>query len=429
MRLSFLLMLLLWARCFAADAEQIGLADILYPEENQYNPTYMTRHISHFGSYQSDYLKRSRDLIAKTKKGIQEAVKSKQNLSVLFSDLLSSLGQERNQIALDHHTPAADEFGARRDLRGISDLSYTYFARGYQEYGDRLLVFLKDILSQMPHNATHFIQKKYSKAKTCLGYVSSIELEVLEKEDLKKLNWLRPFENIAIPDYLPLELLNKKDTLPDEKVRLFQALERLRKESPEIHEKVTRSSLLMEVQRDCPSPIKIGPSEELATWVGNPAFYKSAYVLATVFFQINGKQFPLYQYLTWLYRDPENPGEDLLERMVHNSVVTVVHQYHWNLPEMLQEVATFFKQVIEWDRQDLFELKKRMALFRYGFACMPFARGTAAITEWLEAALYDYHEVQFQCDKERMVDLEAYVHPFFSDFLEAYNSMYSLSKI
>ena len=93
---------------------------------------------------------------------------------------------------------------------------------------------------------------------------------------------------------------------------------------------------------------------------------------------------------------------------------------------MLQEMASAFQKAVLWDRRDLFELKKLMALFRYGLVCMPFARGTAAITEWLEAALYEYHGVQFQCDRDRMIDLEAYVHPFFSDFLEVYNSMYNL---
>ena len=429
MRFSFLLKLLLLVQgpafCFS-DSEQTSLVDILCPEESQYNPTYMICHKSHFGYRQHDYLKRSRDLILKTKKSIQDAVKSKQDLSALFFDLLSLLAKERKQIAFDHETPAAKEFGVRRDSEGLSDLAYTYFAAGYQEYGDRILILLKGLLSQMQRDQKRFIQKKYFAKSCALGCESSIELEVFENEDLKRTNWFVPFAGTTMPDYFPQELINKRELSPEEEVQVFQALTRLRKEEPGIHDRVSKSTLFMEMQRDCLSPIKVGQTEELATWVGNPAYFKSLYVIATTSFKINGKHLPLYQYVTWLYRDPEHPEEDLLDRMVKNSIVTVIHQYHWHLPEMLQEMASAFQKAVLWDRRDLFELKKLMALFRYGLVCMPFARGTAAITEWLEAALYEYHGVQFQCDRDRMIDLEAYVHPFFSDFLEVYNSMYNL---
>jgi anaerobic ribonucleoside-triphosphate reductase len=109
--------------------------------------------------------------------------------------------------------------------------------------------------------------------------------------------------------------------------------------------------------------------------------------------------------------------------MVNHSVVMVIHQHESYLAETLKEVAEIFEGIIRWDGRDLSKLKRLMALLRYELVSMPFARGTAAITEWLESALYGYHKIQFQSDFHRMADLEAYVHPFFSDFLDAYNAI------
>jgi hypothetical protein len=383
---------------------------------------------SHYGGKQDEYLKKSREIVSKVKESIQEAVKSKQDLQALFSELLSKLALERRQIALEHESPGGIEFGRRRDLDGKADIAYTFFAAGYQEYGHRILVLLKNILSQMEQDATHFKQKKYSKQKCCLGRKSSIEVEVFEKEDIKKLKWFEPFGD-EIPEYFPGELVNKRNLSLEESTRFLKALRRLKKEAPEKFERLSKGSELLELQSYYPSPIKVGKTEEDLEWVGSPSYFKSLYVVATISFEIRGEMLPIYQYVTWLYRDPEHPEEDLLERMVLHSIPMVVHQYESYLGETLEDMGRVFEEMIRWNGKDLFELKKLMALFRYGLVSMPFARGTAAITEWFESAIYGYHHIQFQSDEGRMADLEAYVHPFFSDFLDTYNSMYELKFI
>jgi hypothetical protein len=388
----------------------------------------MIRHRSHFGSRQNEYLEISREIISKIKEDIQEAVKSKQDLQAFFLELLDSLARKRRQIAFDHGSPAAAEFGRRRDTEAKSDVGYTYFAAGYQEYGHKILLLLKDILSQMRKDR-HFVQKKYSEERSCLGRKSSIEVEVFEKEDIKKMKWFSPIEQGYIPEWFPIDLVNKKTLSFEEDAKLLEAMRRLRIVSPEKYERIINNTMFRELQRYFPPPVKAGKTEEDAEWVGNLSNLQSDYFLATAYFEIGGKMLPLYRYVTWQYRDPEHPEEDPLERMVLHSIVMVIHQYEPFLVETLQDMAKVFEEMVRWKGKDFFELKKLMALFRYGLVSMPFARGTAAITEWLESAIYGYHKIQFQSDEWRMADLEAYVHPFFSDFLKAYNSMYELKKV
>ncbi len=429
--LYFLLFLALHISASAFDGETTTLADILCPDSDldfQYHPAYMISRGSDFGQSQDKYLRRSSAIILQAKVKIREALKNRQNLATFFPQLLEFLAKERRQMAFDFKTPYAKEFGARRDIEGHADVSYTYFSGGYLEYGNRILDYLREKLSTLEQDKTQFIQKLYYAEENCLGRRTSVEIEVMDKQDIKKKGLCERFDVNEMPAEFPQELLNKKPQNEEEEIRLFRALRLLREERPDQYFKMRTNALMMNLMRDYPSPVKAGQGDGILKWVGDPRHLKSTYVQMTASFEIQGKMLPIFQYFTWAYRDPENPEEDLLERMQRCSTLMVVHQHEAWIQEAVCDMAGVFEKAILWDGKDLSELKKQLALLRYEMACMPFSRGSAAIAEWLEASIFEAHGLRYEVDPHRMVDLEAYANPLFSDFLKVYNSMVTLHR-
>jgi hypothetical protein len=127
--------------------------------------------------------------------------------------------------------------------------------------------------------------------------------------------------------------------------------------------------------------------------------------------QVEGKMVPLSQYITWMCVDQE---EDTIDRMTNESVSTIIHQDPFLIREMLQDVAKLFKEAVLWnrDKDDLKKLKDRVALIDYELShAMPFYRGSAAIAEWIEMALYQYHGFTLRYLPEKLVNLEALTSP------------------
>ncbi|HSX10112.1 MAG TPA: hypothetical protein VLF94_00125 [Chlamydiales bacterium] len=360
---------------------------------------------------------------------IEESPKSQEALSSLFSQVLDFLAQKRRQLAFDHGTIAAKEFGARRDSEVLADISYTPFAGGYREYGQQILSFLREKLSKMERDDKRFIQKRYFAEDRVFGQRSSLEIQVLDPEDIKERGLLQDPDFSELPFGFPLELCNRKLENREDALRLSAAMRNLKQQNRAYYDRIRMTSMLMNVMQTFPSPFKVAQMEgDTLKWVGDPANLKSTYILATIRCEIGGRLEPIYQYLTWIYRDPDHPEEDFLERMMRCSTVTIIHEDKEYIEETLQGVAETFVKAILWDRKDLSALKKEVAFLRYGLACMPFGRGSAAISEWLEATIYEYHGVRYQMNPNRLVDLEVYVNPFFSDFYKAYDSVMKLAK-
>ena len=59
---------------------------------------------------------------------------------------------------------------------------------------------------------------------------------------------------------------------------------------------------------------------------------------------------------------------------------------------------------------------------------MPFIRGSAAIAEWLEAAIYHYHGfTEFHHSKTSLSDLEALTSLTLEDFMKRYDRTIALA--
>jgi hypothetical protein len=395
----------------------------------QYDPTYLVRRGGDFGGLQSDYIQRAQAMIAQTEETIRDGVENQRDLKDLFFTLLDMMGRERRQIAADHQTEAAEKFGLRRGLSNMACASSTNFSHPkYRGYKRPILDRLESFLSQMKHDDKQFIEKKeYVKAQA-LGRLSSIEIEILEAEDMQTERWFSTPLDERMPRWFPSKLCKPVPHSPQEEAKLLTAMSRLWKENPIQSQWLLRGYYIHTFWQFFPTYDQRKIAQTPSEWIEHLIMRKSVLVEAKVFLEINGKMQMLYGYLTCLHRDLAHPKQNTLSKMLHKANLLVLHQPQFFVEETLKDLAAVFEQIICWDRNDLTELKQQMALFRYEMACMPFYRGSAAISEWFEAALYGYHRVEYQCDKNRLTDLEIYSNPLFPDFLLAYTSMYTLSR-
>ncbi len=157
-----------------------------------------------------------------------------------------------------------------------------------------------------------------------------------------------------------------------------------------------------------------------------PEDKKSIWIHIAVRFSLNGKMQDLSEYLTWAYRDFV---EDRVDAMTFESVFAILHQDPFLIETMLDDMAKIFKNIIEWNGQNLKNLKDQVALFRYEHShAMPFRRGSAAVAEWFERALYGAHGFKVAYNPDKMVDLEALTSSL-KEFVDNYDSMITLTKI
>ena len=153
---------------------------------------------------------------------------------------------------------------------------------------------------------------------------------------------------------------------------------------------------------------------------------KSDWVLVTQRLEINGKSYALSKYLTWMYRDHR---EDPVEHMREWSIINVIHQDVCLIEDMLKEIGIIFSDIITWKTTDMLSsLKEKIGLLQYLFAhAMPYDRGSEAISEWLESALYRYHGYSLNRKKGKRVNLYAFaLDPH--QFIQQYPSMITVNK-
>ena len=157
-----------------------------------------------------------------------------------------------------------------------------------------------------------------------------------------------------------------------------------------------------------------------------PNELKSDWVFVTTRCEVDGKMYGLSQLCTWIYRDYKI---DPIDNMTERSVISHIYQDPFLVEPMLDDIAKIFKWAIEWDGENIGDLKNRVALFRYEFAhTMPDERGSAAEAEWFERPIYLYHGYKVTYVPEKMVDLEGLTSSL-KTFVDNYDSMIQLEKI
>ncbi len=374
----------------------------------------IVRHPDRFGGQQQDYIEQINTIVSQTANAFRIAVESKADLIELFHQTLASLGTKRKQIALKHGTKNADFFGSRRDQKPFAGVcAFTSLTFPYDEYHKRLMPLFQKHVSSMKHDLKSFHQTELRiPSERFLGRESSIEFAILSGELAKQ--WALSF---TVKEYQRLcelcsiscsekpggSLLASYNDL----VGNIEAMRKLREVSIDDYKRTVITQAILEF---------------------TPKFEgkKSDWVLVTVRSEIDGKIYPFSQYLTWLYRDFQN---DPVKKMKDHSIISILHQDLFLVDVMLNDIAKIFKKVLGWNGEDIKTLKNDVALFLYEFDhAMPFKRGTSAVSEWLEMAIYLYHGFNVTYNPGKMVNLEALISTP-KQFAEDYDSMIQLEKL
>lgn len=115
-----------------------------------YQSSYIVgRHPGRFGNFQDDYLVKSEQIIEGTAQKIIQCKEEKGDLQRLFFEIIVELSAKRAQIAKEHQTEQAKEFGQRRDAYYPGRISHVILAQVYQEYGDKLTETFSNYLREM----------------------------------------------------------------------------------------------------------------------------------------------------------------------------------------------------------------------------------------------------------------------------------------
>lgn len=140
-------------------------------------------------------------------------------------------------------------------------------------------------------------------------------------------------------------------------------------------------------------------------------------------FTIYEENRPLSQYLTYVERSSPRvaPLGGYLKAMQYRSLVYILHQ-NSHVNDALTEIAHLFEQAIRWDRADQQELIDIMAQINYKWAhAMPYIRGSAAIMEWIEQAVYAFHDLDVQYVKDKSINMEALTNSW-PEFAHSYDT-------
>jgi hypothetical protein len=368
-----------------------------------------------YGGQQEDYKNRTKQLIAYCGKEFKAAKEKGKDLVQLFHKILEFLAKQRQQIAKDHKTINADFFGVRRDLDFKGITSSTCLVGCYKEYGDLILKSkLQPKLDEMKEGNKIFINTyKSFKNKKFAEKSSEINFEILDAKFSKRWKLSASEElykrlcNICEitpkePPYEPSHFIND---LWINKEAMFQ----LKQNSPHDYEKLKNCAYTNRANET------IAKDKQKTDWI-----------LATVSCEIKGKMLPLTQYLTWAnLTDTENPIDQILKQ----SEVMILHQDPFLIKDMLDDCAEIFQRALQSDSKEEKALKNRVALLNYLLSyAMPFYRGSSAISEWIEQAIYLSHGYELSYDQKKMVNLEALSHPL-NEFIEGYGEMITLTQV
>lgn len=406
-----------------------------------YQPSYIVRQDpDRFGGYQDDYIHQTNQIIDATAEKISRCRDEKGDLKKLFFEITAELSHARAQLAKEHGTKDAEDFGKRRDDYYPAHVSILVLQDAYKEYNDKLLSFFSNYLKQMESNGQ--FKKTYEIRDQCQGRTSVLEIEVINNQDLMDRGY-QQLPQLCLPDGVSSEKLkSSKESLKTEEILEYrQKMFNFKTTSPQSYRIWKMSSALWTLRKKCPSPSYYGisadlvreryPKQEADIILGN---LKSLQVHAVLRTNIDGKLYALTEYFTWMYENSEwmankTLSQHPIERMKQCSKVMLLHQDEFLIAKTLEEISKIFEVAVLWNRntQILQDLKDTMGNFYYLSAHnMSDVRGSAARTEWLEEAIYRSHKIDTSSGEEKMLDLEAFANPLYSQFKKVYDQQTQL---
>jgi hypothetical protein len=135
---------------------------------------------------------------------------------------------------------------------------------------------------------------------------------------------------------------------------------------------------------------------------------------------------PIYQFVRLLKIDEETyPISTYVisgNKTKTERAVRIIHMNSSLIESLTDKIKDVFKNTINWDKQDINELVGMVGYLQYVIAHMcPYARGSAAVCEWIERIIYQYHGLEVRYNPDKCINLEALTSSL-EEFLRVYPS-------
>lgn len=367
----------------------------------------INRSPNRFGGKQENFLHKSSVLVSTTATLIKRSVDNYDDLEELFHKTLASLSKARNKIAVEHQTNDQETYGSRRDGAAFNDVANCSYLSGFTlDYNHRLIKTIQAHLTQLqPFSAGPMTIQ----SEPWLNRHSSITYEILRRKDQYNWSFECTLENFQ-------RLCNWCQVSPNDFPFSEAGLVSLGKSK----------TAMANFKNNAPAEYR---KFKLAACVDNltesfPQKRLSDLILATVRGEVDGKMYALSQYLVDF---PQGPTPSLrISAMTEHSIVLIIHQDPFLIEPMLADLAKIFKRAIECHTNNVRELKEHMTLFKYQFSqAMPFFHGNAAISEWMERAVYKYQGYRLLYNNDKMPTLEAWTSTL-KEFADNYDSIVTI---
>ncbi|MBS0628465.1 MAG: hypothetical protein JSS09_09685, partial [Verrucomicrobia bacterium] len=396
-----------------------------------YNPSYLekTSTNSKRFAHQSKYLQRSKEIITTCIKLIKHFPNMEKKS--LFFLIISYLSKERNLLALELEPSNSQIFGVRR---GLNNYLFTPMKTDYKECSDVIVSWMGSNLKEMvdlssPENFK--IKKaKYEIQDTYLGRRSFLKFEIFALSDYKRLF---PHVRHKLHQVNSSEHPETDDNIPSSE-RYWNNPQKKQTEQ-------TVGENYNLISKNIPQQTILNQKDFLISrflmFLKTPQLpekgSKSLIIKASNFIEMDQQVIiPLSKYYTLLpistdWLEGNYPSWDPIDLMTKLGTF-LVHQNPSFIEETLENIAKVFKDIMEWDGNDLNYLQEQMALLTYLSAHNTRdQRGSAAETEWLTLAIYGALGVTVTIDPNKLQDLEAFANPLLSDFVRSYKEMVKLS--
>ncbi len=345
-----------------------------------------------FGNHQEDYLHQSQRIVEETGQAIRDAVDQQADLTALFHALLSSLGEKRKAIARAHQTERAGEFGVLRYGKTFAGSIFaTYFGeQRYKDYNQRLIDSITKQWNFVQGQTVHVEYPEWLGRKCFVDYTFSSDRQYYDLLDEFK----------GLQHTLLYQEAYKRRKEVGEMLKCQEDMRSLKENHSDAYYKCITATVLK-----C-----------LLTNISNHSY--CGYAKTTIWGEVQGKKTILTEALFFQY--DEGP--------VSFSNALLLHLDPFLLEPLLGDIAKLFKEAVITPSSELQQIKERVALFKYYFShSAPYHRGSAAIGEWMERAIYRSHGYEARYFDHVCSDLEALVAPL-STFWERYDQIVHIQK-
>lgn len=360
-----------------------------------------------YGSDQDKYREGSIRIVNELIDRMRFAKLNHQTASFL-SDALPYLGSARGDLAMELNSPDALCFGVSRLSEVYRNAFYITLlgSNFYQHAAEKFINSLGDYIykiNPVSHDYGHCISQlipgfSYNKKVDSLGRSSRFRLTVYKGSDI---------------EYISGKLLSNSSNIG----RLFIA------------------NFVYSVNSDNSELSSISPDEwahinhsieYLKTAASFEVTENTVYLLGSSFLEINGQEKPLSSLMLQLTIDHKTGS------LINVYPPVVIHQRSTHIPAMIEDIDKIFDHLFQSsDTLSIGEIIDYIGLIRYEFAhASPLVRGSAAIGEWLETALYYFLGFSdFRQTAKTTIDLEAFSSLTLDEFMERYRFLIEEQKL